>query len=124
MPAIDWPVEVDPVYGCWHWQGPTDDRGYPYKWLGGRLREWAHRHVWIAERGPIPDGLVLDHVCRVRDCVRPEHLEAVTQRENTRRIEWSYRAKRTTCGAGHSLFEHGRRTPYAGVIFRRCCGMK
>lgn len=71
---------------CWLWQGAR---------VGGRLRygclrdgdrhQYAHRIMYRAHVGPIPRGLVLDHLCEVPWCVRPSHLEAVTQSENIRR---------------------------------------
>ena len=82
--------------------------------------KWAHRAVYELARGPIA-GLQLDHLCKVLLCVRPEHLEPVTQRENLRRIQWAYRAQRKTCPQGHDLFEHGRRTPHGGFTCRVCC---
>jgi hypothetical protein len=69
---------------CWIWVGRLNRNGY------GRVRTpegemMAHRTSYEAHVGPIPDGLLLDHVCRVRCCVRPSHLEPVTHRENTLR---------------------------------------
>lgn len=71
----------------------------------------AHRVVYEELVGPIPDGLMLDHLCRVRHCVNPEHLEPVTNRENVLRGEGhSAKAARAThCLKGH---------PYAGENLR------
>lgn len=70
--------------GCMLWlacKGPT---GYgSFGAAGANLR--VHRVSYILAYGSIPDGLVIDHLCRVRHCVNPAHLEAVTQRENVRR---------------------------------------
>ena len=124
MAASDWPVQVDPVYGCWIWTGSLDDRGYAWVWTGYRQRAWAHRHVWETERGPIPAGKELDHLCRRRACVRPEHAEPVTQRENKRRMHWRQRALQETCPSGHGYYLNGRRTPEGGIICLTCCGLK
>lgn len=79
-------VEEDRGHGtpCWVWQRSVNNKGY------GRIRRFnaehlAHRWYYTQQRGEIPDGLVLDHLCRVPRCVRPDHLEAVTQMENCRR---------------------------------------
>lgn len=66
--------------GCWEWQGSVSSAGYGY--LGRTL---AHRRSYELFVGSIPDGLVLDHLCRNAACVNPDHLEPVTQRENVRR---------------------------------------
>lgn len=67
---------------CWIWGGQFNDRGYGLTTGAHRL---AHRAVWVNANGPVPDGMELDHLCRVRACVRPEHLEPVTHQENMRR---------------------------------------
>lgn len=65
---------------CWEWTGHRDSRGY------GRLGiKMAHRVVYAALEAPIPAGHVLDHLCRNHGCVRPSHLDPVTQQENVRR---------------------------------------
>lgn len=70
---------VDPS-GCWLWTGCINPDGY-----GVFRNTSAHRLTYQESRGPIPAGLVLDHRCKNRRCVNPDHLEAVTQRENRRR---------------------------------------
>ena len=69
---------------CTVWIGATNSKGYGLIAVNGRI-ELAHRVAWEAENGPIPDGMVIDHLCRVRNCVRVSHLELVTSAENTRR---------------------------------------
>lgn len=124
MSAEDWPITIDSHANCWLWEGPLDPRGYPYKWLGGRKRAWAHRHVYEAEVGPVPKGLELDHQCRVRRCVSPVHLEPVTRLENMRRQAWRYRIKRKACPLGHSLRDYGLRTEFAGIVCGKCSGVR
>ena len=74
------------VNACWLWIGAHKDKrgGYGNFW-GGDTTVYAHRWVYEYFRGPIPKGLQIDHLCRIRTCVNPLHLEIVTQRENIRR---------------------------------------
>jgi hypothetical protein len=77
---------VDTGYAspCWIWKLKTNATGYGYLSDRGRDR-LAHRWYYEAARGPIPKGLQLDHLCRQRLCVNPDHLEPVTAMENGRR---------------------------------------
>lgn len=70
--------------GCWIWQFSRSPSGYGQVWHEGKLAQ-AHRIYYEKEVGPIPTGLDLDHLCRVRACVNPEHLEPVTRAVNARR---------------------------------------
>lgn len=87
--------QVDPA-ACILWTGCVDRNGYGGKSVNGR-RMMAHRWAYEQRYGPIPSGLEIDHLCRVHACVNPEHLEAVTHRENTRRAN-----HREACVHGHA----------------------
>lgn len=70
--------------GCWEWRAARYPTGYGHcRWAGKSA--YAHRIAYLLVRGSIPSGLEIDHLCRNRACVRPDHLEAVTHRENVRR---------------------------------------
>jgi hypothetical protein len=84
LPARFWNKVESRDDGCWRWTGSVSDGGYGYFWLDGRNQR-AHRVAYIFLRGQVPDGLVLDHLCRVRNCVNPMHLEPVSTKENINR---------------------------------------
>lgn len=74
--------------GCWIWVGGQNRNGYGRFYLrGGRKYKMAHRYAYETFVGPIPEGLLLDHLCRVRHCCNPFHAEPVTVRRNTLRGE-------------------------------------
>jgi hypothetical protein len=87
--------------GCWEWTATRNKKGYGVIW-DGKTRG-AHRVAYELFVGPIPEGLQLDHLCRVRHCVNPAHLEPVTCRENLLRGETitAKRAAVTECPKGH-----------------------
>jgi hypothetical protein len=93
---------------CWLWTASLDDKGYGQFYVGSRIdgssrNVGAHRYAYEQEYGPIPPGLELDHLCRVRACVRPSHLEPVTSQENTRRgAAGAHHRVKTQCPAGHA----------------------
>ena len=70
--------------GCWIWQKGKTHNGYPLVSVA-RVMRYAHRLQYERTKGPIPPGMDLDHLCRNRDCINPEHLEPVTRSENLRR---------------------------------------
>ena len=70
-------VSVNVDTGCWEWTGSLAQKGYGVIFYGGKP-EGAHRVSYEMRYGKIPVGLELDHLCRVRNCVNPDHLEAVT----------------------------------------------
>ncbi len=111
--------EVDPTFGCHLWTGKRAQDGYPVIWRGKRPSS-AHRIAYELELGPIADGMVLDHLCRRRDCINHVHLEPVTQSENEKRKSWRYRSKRKSCKNGHDLRVTGVVTPEGGKVCRQC----
>lgn len=102
-------------FGCRRWLGKRDRDGY-----GVHGTTKAHIASWREAGRAIPDGHVIDHVCRVRSCVRLVHLEAVTETENQRRKQWPYRARRERCAAGHDLRVHSVVLESGGRVCRRC----
>lgn len=82
-------VEIDNIHDCWPWLGYMNRKG-GYGFLkvkrdGKPATAYAHRAVYELIVGPIPDGLQIDHLCGIRSCCNPLHLEPVTQSENMRR---------------------------------------
>lgn len=91
----------EPNSGCWLWTGAVDENGYPRIAIDGRNGR-AHRVSYETHVGPIPDGLHLDHLCRMPCCINPAHLEPVTVAENVLR-GWKSRGKNTHCKHGHRI---------------------
>lgn len=101
--------------GCWNWTAAISAGSYGSIYYQGRMQK-AHRIMWELTRGEIPAGLQLDHLCRNRRCVNPDHLEPVTQSENLRRSPLMDRhSHRTHCIRGHEFTERNTRIkPHSG----------
>lgn len=109
-------AKVEKTADCWVWTGAVKETGYGCFIDHGNHMVRAHRFAYESMRGPIPEGLDLDHLCHVRDsscaggtsclhrrCVNPSHLEPVTHRENLLRglSPSADNARKTTCKNGH-----------------------
>lgn len=104
-------VRKDEETGCWVWLGCISGKGYEKGEGYGRIQAVlgklgqvsTHRVMYEQHKGPIPPGLQIDHLCRNRRCCNPDHLEAVTQKENIMRgISFSaHNARKTACPRGH-----------------------
>ena len=112
-------VVVDPETGCHNWTGGQNGKGYGLFSIGVK-KYYAHRVAYELAKGKIPEGLEIDHLCRVRDCVNPDHLEAVTHKENLHRGETvsAANAAKTHCPQGHPY--SGDNLHVASDGWRRC----
>lgn len=105
--------------GCWLWSGTDRGHGYCQMKIDGRAYS-VHRAAYEALVGPIPEGMQIDHLCRVRRCGNPAHLEAVTSQENIRRSRAATPPK-THCKNGHMFNEQNTRTSPRGHRECRAC---
>lgn len=116
-------IDFNGVGGCWLWTGATvGERGYGQARSNGKPVV-AHRAVWEATVGPIAEGMTIDHLCRVRLCVNPDHLEPVTMRENILRGEGpcAVNARKLWCAKGHPLDGENLRIDHRGGRQCRLC---
>ena len=112
--------KVTPDGDCLLWTGATDkSSGYGRIRIDGETR-YAHRTAYELAFGAIPEGMHIDHLCRVRHCVSPAHLEPVTPAENNHRGETN--AGKTHCSEGHPLEGDNLLIVNAATGTRRRCG--
>lgn len=108
---------------CWLWTGKLNQGGYGILKVQGKQTR-AHRYAYELLVGPIPEGLTIDHKCRVRRCVWPAHLEPVTRTENVRRGDGitARLQRRTHCKNGHPFNDHNTRwrADGRGRVCRTC----
>lgn len=95
-----------PFSGCWLWTRALKGAGYAQVGYGNRRSVSAHILAWKFRHGPVPEGMELDHLCRVRSCINPDHLEPVTHRENALRGDAGKQSAaenlaKTHCRRGH-----------------------
>lgn len=111
-------AKVDKSGDCWLWLGAMKPNGYGNASYGpGRFTQ-AHRVAYLLERGALPPvGKEIDHLCRNRRCVRPDHLDVVTRSENQRRIPATPNCKR-----GHPRDRFTYTYPTGGRHYCRECG--
>ena len=118
--------KVDPETGCWVWQGSMYRNGYGQCRRDGE--SLAHRWYYLTLVGPIPEGLELDHLCRNRACVNPEHLEPVSRSTNLRRSPLVGKCRRepTHCNNGHAYEgkNYRRRSPKGVPYCQQCHTLK
>ncbi len=108
--------KVEKTKTCWNWTSAFNQKGYGVFNLNGKAVK-AHRFAYELLKSKIPKGLTLDHICRNRGCVNPNHLECLTHKENILKgIGLSaINARKTHCDSGHPLtgknlyFKSGRR---------------
>ena len=103
LPERFW-TKVALVNGCWEWTA-SKVSGYGRFGFGRKVRVYAHRYCYEMLVGVVPDGLELDHRCRNRACVNPDHLEPVTRRTNILRglAPAAENVLKTHCAHGHEL---------------------
>ena len=117
-------AKVEKTPTCWLWTAATTD-GYGQLGANGKVR-YAHRLAYEHFVGPIPEGMQLDHLCRTRRCVNPEHLEAVTGGENFLRgnAPAAINARRTTCSRNHAFTPENTGRRPCGRRYCRTCKRK
>lgn len=123
--TLDWLMRWGmpiPHSGCWAWMGSLNKSGYGSITIGGWTRN-AHRVSYELACGPVPDGLDLDHLCRVRCCINPDHLEPVTRRENLRRGRGNRNLAAVAVAKTHCPYGHPYEGPnlYTDARGRRTC---
>ena len=113
--------EFADLSACWTWAGATFGNGYGHRQWDGKVRA-VHRIAYMLAVGPIPAGLQIDHLCRTLLCFNPNHLEAVTQRENILRgyAPTAINARKTHCKRGHELTEENIYRQKSQPTWRMC----
>ena len=115
---------VDAITGCWVWTGSKLPSGYGRFRPNGSGMDLAHRFSYRRFKGDIPESHAIDHLCRNTSCCNPEHLEAVTHAENTKRSRPFFKisSTETHCVKGHPWGEKNKRLTKRGSYSCRQCG--
>ena len=121
---VTWGAESPKVEGaCWLWSGNLDKDGYGY-WRRQKRNKRVHRETYEDMYSEIPKGMVIDHLCAVRNCVNPQHLEVVSPGENTLRGRGPSAVNRlkTHCSKGHLFDKENTRICVRsnGKVYRNC----
>jgi HNH endonuclease len=117
----------EPNSGCWIWLFQVDRDGYARARVNGKAHQHVARVSYECVNGPLPPGLVPDHLCRVRPCVNPSHVEPVTPLENLIRgrapaVTRARHAAQTHCKHGHEYtLENTYWQPKKGKADQRVC---
>lgn len=113
--------KVEKTDDCWLWHGAENGRGYGRFSVAGRL-VYAHRWSYELAHGALPAGQVIDHLCRNPRCVRPSHLQLVTQGENTSRGRLGFKFDGTCRSGRHDVSSEGAiyTRPNGGRRCRAC----
>lgn len=112
------------ITGCWEYTGYRQPRGYGSIQVQGKA-VLAHRASYEEYVGPIPEGMVIDHLCRNTSCINPEHLEPTTQRENLMRSPFGKavtNSAKTHCPQGHEYTPENTRMMPQRYGWARVCG--
>ena len=104
LDAFDEAIDIDPITKCWLWGGQLNGGGYGKVYFGD-AEFLTHRLSFEIFKCPIPQGLTIDHLCRVRSCFNPDHLEAVSHKVNVLRGYGpsAINARKTSCIRGHEF---------------------
>lgn len=116
---------IDRTPTCHIWLGAINPYGYGLIFIEGKHKQ-AHRVAYEAVNGEIPQGMIINHLCRVRNCVNAEHLEATTHRRNilTGISPSAINSRKTHCKAGHEYNEANTRITPRGWRVCRICARK